>query len=155
MGFTGYTCSYIVTECSINYCQNNGNCTLTPGGFYCTCPPNFIGQNCSICNATSCLGSTGKSSSLTCDTLCIGIIVGCIVGIILVVSIVSAIVYGALKVVKSRLKSYDVKVDMGDFVQYKNPIFMGVNDVEEMSMKTISFSESQGSITASTSELLK
>ena len=40
-------------------------------------------------------------------------------------------------------------------VQYKNPIFMGVNDVEEISTKNISFSESQGSITASTSELLK
>ena len=60
------------------------------------------------------VGSTGKSSSLTCDALCIGIIVGCIVGIILVVVIVSAIVYGALKVVKSKVKSYDVKVDAGN-----------------------------------------
>ena len=60
------------------------------------------------------MGSRGQSSSITCGLVCIGIIVGSVVGLILIVAIVSAIVYGTLKVVKSKMKSYEVEPDVGN-----------------------------------------
>lgn len=34
-------------SCSLNPCQNDGNCTADGvGGYYCTCPQGIGGKNC-------------------------------------------------------------------------------------------------------------
>ncbi|KAL9959813.1 hypothetical protein ACROYT_G033169 [Oculina patagonica] len=39
-------------NCASSPCRNSGNCSSFPGGYNCTCPPEFFGDNCEIvCSA--------------------------------------------------------------------------------------------------------
>ncbi|XP_051163355.1 protocadherin-like wing polarity protein stan isoform X2 [Leptopilina boulardi] len=51
-GFTGsresYLCDTEVNLCYSNPCKNGGTCQRKEGGYSCTCPVNYIGDNCEI-----------------------------------------------------------------------------------------------------------
>lgn len=43
---TGLLCENAVNHCVSNPCENDGNCSSTPGGYYCVCVAPFQGQRC-------------------------------------------------------------------------------------------------------------
>ncbi|KAL9960499.1 hypothetical protein ACROYT_G033967 [Oculina patagonica] len=49
-----------VDSCTSSPCYNNGSCTWLPGGFNCTCLPEFYGDNCETfdnCTSSPCLNN--------------------------------------------------------------------------------------------------
>ncbi|KAL9960498.1 hypothetical protein ACROYT_G033966 [Oculina patagonica] len=50
--------SFVVDNCTGCPCHNNGTCTRYPGGYNCTCRPEFYGDNCKTfdnCTSSPCL----------------------------------------------------------------------------------------------------
>ncbi|KAL9960508.1 hypothetical protein ACROYT_G033976 [Oculina patagonica] len=53
-----FTCQ--IDSCTSSPCYNNGSCTWLPGGFNCTCLPEFYGENCETfdnCTSSPCLNN--------------------------------------------------------------------------------------------------
>ncbi|KAL9959822.1 hypothetical protein ACROYT_G033178 [Oculina patagonica] len=50
----------MVDNCTSSPCQNSGTCSRHPGGYNCTCPADFYGDNCEIidnCTSSPCQNS--------------------------------------------------------------------------------------------------
>uniref|UniRef100_A0A8C0W3B5 Neurogenic locus notch protein 4 n=1 Tax=Castor canadensis TaxID=51338 RepID=A0A8C0W3B5_CASCN len=74
-GYTGTTCSEMVTACHSEPCFNGGSCSPSPEGYSCTCPPSHTGPQCKTitdhCVSAPCLnGGTCVNRPGTPSCLC-------------------------------------------------------------------------------------
>lgn len=56
-GYTGRLCDKVISDCYLNECSGNGNCTDINGDFYCECGPTWTGAQCEtqiICDPNPC-----------------------------------------------------------------------------------------------------
>ena len=71
-GYTGIVCDEVVSDCYLNGCSGNGNCTVFNGSYFCDCSPGWTGMQCEtqiLCDPIPCANGAAcneNNSTFTC-----------------------------------------------------------------------------------------